>query len=59
MECALSCSAGIGETMIVKRFATGAMRARFRPQLLHQMGLRTDASGDDAAGFFPACSYDS
>lgn len=27
---------------------TDAMRARFRPQLLHQMGLRTDASGDDA-----------
>ncbi|MGN6231745.1 MAG: DUF1266 domain-containing protein [Trinickia sp.] len=27
---------------------TDAMRARFRPQLLHQMGLRIDASGDDA-----------
>ncbi|MCA8100133.1 DUF1266 domain-containing protein [Burkholderia contaminans] len=27
---------------------TDAMRARYRPQLLHQMGLRTDASGDDA-----------
>jgi len=27
---------------------TDAMRARLRPHLLHQMGLRTDASGDDA-----------
>lgn len=27
---------------------TDTMRARFRPQLLHQMGLRIDASGDDA-----------
>lgn len=30
---------------------TDAMRARFRPQLLHQMGLRTDASGDDARAY--------
>ena len=30
---------------------TDAMRVRYRPQLLHQMGLRTDASGDEARAY--------